>query len=343
MKTVASLVSLALLAVALPPAAHAGDPPPSPGEPGERRMVVVTDDGDGGPREARKRVRVMRIQGRPMLGLMIGGGDDADPKEGAPILAVTPGGPAAEAGLKAGDLIVAVNGKPLRDLVPSHSAPRGEDDDDAPGPRRALVEFSRALKPGEKVTVDYRRDGRPAKATLTAREVKGGRTRVVTRVGPDGKSSTRVFTEGEGGPESDRDVVVEMPEIPEIPEMPRMPGMAWHAFPGGLDGLELTALNPDLGDYFGTGKGLLVTKAPAQSELKAGDVILKIGEREPKSPAQAMRILRSYEAGESARVEILRRRAAKTLSVKIPAGADDDEDDAVPTPPSPPAPPKTPK
>src|SRR5439155_6359849 len=94
-----------------------------------------------------------------------------------------------------------------------------------------------------------------------------------------------------------------MPNVTVMPRMPEMPDMQHFEFSFGMPwgDLELVSLNPDLGEYFGTKEGVLVVKAPADSSLplKSGDVILKIGDRTPSSPSHAMRILRSYEAGES--------------------------------------------
>lgn len=84
--------------------------------------------------------------------------------------------------------------------------------------------------------------------------------------------------------------------------------------------MEMVPMNPDLGDYFGTDEGILVVHAPADSPLKikAGDVILKVGDRTPQSPSQVMRILRSYEPGENVNLEIFRKHGKTTLSVKVP-------------------------
>ncbi|MGH7612957.1 MAG: PDZ domain-containing protein, partial [Gemmatimonadales bacterium] len=88
--------------------------------------------------------------------------------------------------------------------------------------------------------------------------------------------------------------------------------------------LDLVTLNADLGEYFGTREGLLVVKAPADSALplKGGDVILSIGGRKPTSPAHAMRILRSYDAGEAVSIEIMRHERRQTLSWKVPEASE---------------------
>jgi hypothetical protein len=85
-------------------------------------------------------------------------------------------------------------------------------------------------------------------------------------------------------------------------------------------GIELVKLNPDLGDYFGTREGVLVVRAPEDSSLalKGGDVILSVGERKPSSPEQAMRILRSYDAGETVTLDVLRKQKHVTVTWKVP-------------------------
>src|SRR5207244_9109550 len=85
--------------------------------------------------------------------------------------------------------------------------------------------------------------------------------------------------------------------------------------------LELVSLNPDLGEYVRAKDGVLVVKAPADSTLplQGGQVITSIGGRKPANPSHAMRILRSYEKGESVSIEILRKQKRMTLSWRVPA------------------------
>jgi hypothetical protein len=103
-------------------------------------------------------------------------------------------------------------------------------------------------------------------------------------------------------------------------EMPGMPGGFEFCMGDGWCNISLVTLNPDLGEYFGAREGILVVKAPADSSLplKAGDVILSIGGRKPTGTSHAMRILRSYEAGEAVTIDILRKQKRMTLSWKVP-------------------------
>ncbi len=232
---------------------------------------------------------------RGRIGVLVDTKADAqNDKIGARLDAVTPGGPAQQAGLKAGDIITRFNGTALGGV---HA-----DEEDASGPGMKLIELARALDPGDSVQVEYRRGSETRKATLVAEEVSWG-----------GMAH------------------IEMPEMPDMSGMPRMMedlrrdlrrmqgGLAW-TMGDAWGGIELVSLNPDLGEYFGTREGVLVVRASEDSTLplKGGDVILAIGGRKPTSPMHAMRILRSYDTGETVSIEVLRKQKRTTLSWKVP-------------------------
>ena len=86
-------------------------------------------------------------------------------------------------------------------------------------------------------------------------------------------------------------------------------------------GMELVALTPELGRYFGTEEGLLVVRGPNDDTipLEDGDVIQKIGGRTPRDPGHAMRIFRSYEPGEELTINIVRDKRKREVEVKLPA------------------------
>jgi S1-C subfamily serine protease len=72
---------------------------------------------------------------------------------GARVREVSPGGPAAEAGIHVGDVIVAVNGTNLSGAKPA----------------RQVVTIMHEVKPDSRVSVRALRDGKPREFTLTAR------------------------------------------------------------------------------------------------------------------------------------------------------------------------------
>lgn len=213
--------------------------------------------------------------------------DPQNDKIGARIEAVTPGGPAEKAGLKAGDIVTRFRGTALGGAA--------ADIDDESGPGMKLIELARALEPGDTVQVEYRRGGDARRATIVADEVEW---RGMTNI-----------------------------EVPDFQF--KMPGQSFEFGPGNRfewmmghpwGGIELVSLNPDLGEYFGTREGVLVVRAPEDSSLalKGGDVILAIGGRKPASPSHAMRILRSYDAGETVTIDVQRKQRRTTLSWKVP-------------------------
>ncbi len=209
-------------------------------------------------------------------------------KIGAKIEAVTPGGPADKAGLKVGDVITKFNGTALAG-VPS-------DDEDESGPGRKLITLARKLEPGDTVQVEFRRGTEVKKATLVAAAL--------------GRSP----------------FVMDMPEpgMMAMPPMPVMPDMHFDFFESPWGDLRLVSLNPDLGEYFGTKEGVLVVKAPGDSSLplQSGDVILAIGGRKPGSPEHAMRILRSYDKGETVSIDIMHKQKRLSVAWKVPSRED---------------------
>jgi hypothetical protein len=75
-----------------------------------------------------------------------------------------------------------------------------------------------------------------------------------------------------------------------------------------LHGLELREMNPDLAPYFSTDGGVLVLDVEKDRELglRAGDVILAIGDREVESVRDVRRILSSYREEERVTFQVMR-------------------------------------
>ncbi|HLE61202.1 MAG TPA: PDZ domain-containing protein [Thermoanaerobaculaceae bacterium] len=235
--------------------------------------------------------RVVIFGDRARLGLVLQ--SEKNPKTdaiGAYVEALTPGSPAEEAGLQPGDVIVKFNGEPL-------ASAKVEADEDESIPTTRLMELARNLKDGDKVTLEYRRGDQTRTVTVTATRAVGPRFRMVT------VPEARLIDIAE----------IDVPDVPDINVDVYTVGRPWRD-------MELVALNAELGEYFGTAEGILVVRTSKDSplKLKAGDVILKIGDRTPGTPAQAMRILRSYEPGESIALQVMRKREKLTISVQAP-------------------------
>lgn len=221
----------------------------------------------------------------PLIGVTL---DPGSGREGARVLDVSPGGPAAAAGVRAGDLIVAVNGESMvgRDRA-AHDA------------TRAL----RASPPEQPLKLKLQRAGKPLELAVTPRTLRYDASALAI-----------------DGPFTAALPVPPMPPTP--PDVLLSSGGAFvHAgMRSGLSGLEFVTLTPGLGEYFGADKGVLVVRAPKAGtlQLREGDVIQAIGGREPTSGAHATRILASYQPGESVAIRVLRQRKVVTLNASFP-------------------------
>jgi S1-C subfamily serine protease len=186
---------------------------------------------------------------------------------GARVREVSPGGPAAQAGVLAGDVIVAVNGTELK----------------GDSPARQVNALLRDVKPDTPVALRVQREGRPLVLTVTVR----------------------------GAP----DLLARLPRVREFGADAREPFVQ-----RSLRDMELATLTPGLGSYFGTDKGVLVLRAPADGafKLEDGDVILAIDGRSPESGSHAARILGSYVGGEKITLRVLRQRKPIELEMTIP-------------------------
>ena len=266
--------------------------------PETRARVYVRGDDD--TTVMRNRFKLVTTR-RARLGVTVNLQASENDSVGATIQSVTPGGPAAKAGIKSGDVITRLDGK---SLVSSDGRKTGEDES-LPGMR--LVEIASQLKPSQTVSVEYRRDGARKTTSLVA-----------------GDEPMMEYEFGDAGPRG-----FMFPKMQVERAMPRSANGHFEFGPGGGDfafafggplmDLELAPLNPDLGQYFGTSEGVLVIDVPKESLLgvKGGDVILSIDGRKASGPGSLLRIMRSYEPGESFKLEIMRNKSRTTVTGKL--------------------------
>jgi len=221
---------------------------------------------------------------RAMLGVNLGGALPGG--GGVKVEGVSPGGPAEQAGVKAGDVIVAIGSKPVTT-------------------GRELLRAMEAVEPGEKVELGLERDGKPLELSVEARSLD--RMPFLATPGVPAMAAVRA-----------------LPALPPLAALDALPFDGdFHWLLEGWGDAEFVTLTPGLGRYFGADQGVLVAHAPEDASLglEDGDVIVSIGGRVPENGRHAMRILRSYEPGESVELRILRDRRARTLSAKVPERA----------------------
>jgi C-terminal processing protease CtpA/Prc len=229
----------------------------------------------------------MAFSNTPRIGITIDGVDESGPVKGVEIGGVTPESAAYDAGLHAGDVITAVNGE-------SMSAESSQD------ANKLLLKFMQGVEEGDELKVEYLRDGKVDSVELSPRVAEMH----AFAWAPDGQN-------------------LHIESIPGIPNVIREfkfeRGFPWVGSAWG--NMELVELNEGLGKYFGTDTGLLVVSAPdlEGAELKDGDVIQSIDGREPTDVRHAMRILSSYEGGESLKLGIMRDKKKRTIEVQLPA------------------------
>mgnify|MGYP003619933274 CR=1 FL=1 len=259
---------------------------------------------------------------RPRLGILLG----EDEEGGVRIAGVTPGSGADQAGLRAGDRLLRIGGRPIA----------GDS-----GARR--VENARAalarLEAGKPVRLAFQRGGRVQEVDVmpgTASPLAFVRT-----LGTDGGLAT--VLEGR-----DLAALKELGELgqrirSEVAHLTRCDedgceaplvseALRWK-------GLNLATLDPQLGRYFGTDRGVLVLSQGTLPGLQAGDVIQKVDGKDVASPRGALRAMSARPPGGSVRVTVLRDRAAREVQVTVPQPMRSLEFLRVPRPPAPPAPP----
>jgi C-terminal processing protease CtpA/Prc len=235
---------------------------------------------------------------RPRLGVILQtGSNPATDSIGAALQAVTPDGPADNAGLRAGDIIVRMNDDRLT----------GTTGDQPPGDR--LLDLVRDVKEGDSVRVQYRR-GKETKTTVIVPRKLSDFGYAYSFKLPDSEAMT------EARVALDR---VREPLLRIQQEGP-LSGVWTVGIGDRWNDMELTSLDADLGSYFGTTEGLLVVRAPKDSllGLKSGDVILRIGGRVPTTASHAVRILRSYEPGDEVRIDIMRQKRKTEVTATVP-------------------------
>lgn len=294
------MATLAFTGMAPLSVALAQEPSEAPaGEPFELRL-------DRGP----ERLMQFVMNRRARLGLKVNLRARGTDSVGAYVDAVTPNGPAAKAGIQSGDLITKVDGKSVLSSRPSDAE---ADRQSLPGLR--LIELAARLQPNDTIPIEFRR----GKERKTVSVVTADEPDILFQAAPGGPGG-RSFAYRQVGPDGPRPMAMPFDEDIE----PHLGGPLF-LYGSPLADLELAPLNPDLGRYFGANQGVLVVSVPPDSALglKGGDVVLAVDGRKPASPSHLLRILRSYERGESFKIDVLRNHKRETLTARLGERATD--------------------
>jgi serine protease Do len=240
----------------------------------------------------------VQIAPRALLGVSIE--NNSGDTKGALVRDVSPGSAAADAGIKAGDVITAIGGQ---DLTKETDA------------GRALVDRMQAVEPNLKLQIDALRDGKKMSFDVTPRPAPqtfiAGIQPLPGMAGRGGVQTFQLQRDGQG------------PGAPGVAGERRIEIRTNRDGPDDgarFRGLEFATVSEKLGSYFGVKSGVLVVRAGANSpfKLQDGDVILAIDGRTPSSAQHAGRILRSYADGEKITLRIQRERKAQNLDITMP-------------------------
>lgn len=233
---------------------------------------------------------------RAMLGVAIEPGpEQAGKRRGVLVSGVTPGSGADKAGVKTGDLILAVNGQSLELAAGSR-----------PGPGHNLREALAKLEPGTSVNLLIERAGKPQNLSVSLSAPQGPMAFALPPIDID---VDRLI--------DDADVA-----LPHPPHGRGHPMMAMAGFVG--PGFQLARLDEDLAGYFKTRDGVLVVKAPPVADgapaLKSGDVIQRINNEAVSNPVEAMEKLANIGPQGAVTLSVLRQGASISLQGKLPEG-----------------------
>ncbi|HKK22013.1 MAG TPA: PDZ domain-containing protein [candidate division Zixibacteria bacterium] len=229
-------------------------------------------------------------------------GFDLPVKHGAIVNDVIDGSPADEIGLEQGDIIVALDGNKVLD----------SDD---------LIDMIEDHNPQDKVTLKIYREGKEKDIEVTLDRAPKNRRDVI--VIPRGSSRGHSL------------LAPAAPAAPAVPDVPKVYGVwnnngnqgKWYSVTsdkGGYLGVSILDLGDQLGDYFGVkdGDGALVTSVvedspAAEAGIKAGDVIVKIGDSEIDGTEDVYDAMDDYEKGDKVDVQVVRDKHEQSLAVTI--------------------------
>lgn len=235
--------------------------------------------------------------GRAMLGVLI---DEPGRRDGVYIAGVTPGGGAAAAGLRSGDVLIAIDGQAM-DGSQGH-------------PHSHISRIMKAVTPGKTVAVRYLRKGKVAQAKIVT---QASGHYAASLAGMDHKRSLKQRIEIDMDCFQPEALLQELSDTLGIDFDEQMSAQAQSSVAQIQSATPyLVDLNEDLARYFDTDSGVLVVRPPAgNSSLKAGDVLDQVAGKPVADVQDALAMLQLSDAGNPIKLQVIRQ--GKTQQVSI--------------------------
>jgi S1-C subfamily serine protease len=211
-------------------------------------------------------------------------------EKGALILAVLPGSSAALAGLEKDDVIIRANGNAIADA-------------------EGLNEIAEELAKGAEISLQVLRDGEELSFSAQVSDFPDDEQHF-TFISDDGEADIELMVASE----IESDVAEAMREVEVLVKAGPQKG--------GYLGAQVEDLNKQLAVYFEVDQGALIERVeegtPADDAgLLAGDVIVRINEREIADPADVIRTIRFYDPGETVRIFVSRKGVVQSFNVTL--------------------------
>ncbi|CAN5794700.1 hypothetical protein BH24ACI5_BH24ACI5_20560 [soil metagenome] len=212
---------------------------------------------------------------------------DAKGSTGVLIESVEDDSPAAKAGLKQGDIVVEFDGERVRSV-------------------RQFTRLVSETPAGRQVAAAVMRDGRRETVNLTTRERSIGN-----------------FRDFEAWMPAIPARPAPAPRTPRAPTAPRPPMLELFGWSTGHQlGVTVNDLSDQLGEYFGTKNGVLVSSvtegsAAEKAGVKAGDVIVSVNGQAVDDAVELRRSMHAVEAGGEFTLNVMRDRKSLTLKGKL--------------------------